>query len=152
MAIFEQSSFLEMSLAELEQTGIPREKILAVPMDQRKEKRRVFDTIHYADGISLFDGAAALGTACMVVGAIYGFVLKWGPILWGLIGLLSGALIGFLLDIWIGKRSVFKHRIQRVPEVVIIVHCDNLRQMESVEATLWDHFALGVAKYVQEGS
>jgi hypothetical protein len=152
MAIFEQTAFIELSLTEIEQLGISRERILAVPMEKRIEKRRVFDTIHYADGISLFDGAAALGTALMVVGAIYGFILKWGPIVWGLIGLLTGAAIGFLLDCLIGKRRVFNRKIERVPEVVVIVQCDSPGQMETVEAALWDHFALGVAKYRQEGS
>jgi len=42
----------------------------------------VLDTT--ADGISLFDGAAVLGAVFMELGVIYGFVLKWGPIAWGL--------------------------------------------------------------------
>jgi hypothetical protein len=152
MAIFEQTAFIELSLTEIEQLGISRERILAVPMEKRVEKRKIFDTIHHADGISLFDGAAALGTALMVIGAIYGFILKWGPIVWGLIGLLTGAAIGFLLDCLIGKRRVFNRKIERVPEVVVIVQCDSPNQMEAVETALWDHYALGVAKYRQEGS
>lgn len=50
----------------------------------------VMDTIHRADGISLFDGAEVSGAILMTLGVVYGFVLKWGPIIWGLIGLLAG--------------------------------------------------------------
>jgi hypothetical protein len=102
-ASFDYSAFLELAIADLEKRGIARKHILAVPLDKRVEERMVMDTIHRADGISLFDGAAVAGAIFMTLGVVYGFILKWGPIIWGLIGLLGGAVLGFLLDYFYGR-------------------------------------------------
>jgi len=99
VASFHYNLHTEIAITKLEQLGIPPEQILAVPLEKRGETRNIFDTIHHADGISMFDGGAILGTACMVLGVIYGFVLEWGPIVWGLLGLAGGFLAGFLLDL-----------------------------------------------------
>ena len=79
IASFEQSIFLELAISALEQRGIQKNQILAVPLDKRTEPRKLLDTIHRADGYSLFDVAAVLGTCGMLLGAIYGMVLNWGP-------------------------------------------------------------------------
>lgn len=143
---FEHSLFLELAITALEQKGIAKEKILAVPLEQKVEKRKFFDTIHRSDGISLFDGAAALGTAFMALGVIYGFVWKWGPIIWGLIGLLCGVFLGFLLDFFTGKERRNKKKVKNIAtEVILIINCSE-NQGEMVEKVLWDHFALGVGK------
>ncbi|MEQ8176116.1 MAG: hypothetical protein ABRQ26_13740 [Syntrophomonadaceae bacterium] len=89
-ASFDYSAYLELAITDLEKRGIAREHILAVPLDKRMEERKLFDTIHRADGMSLFDGAAVSGAIFMELGVIYGFVLKWGPIVWALIGLVGG--------------------------------------------------------------
>lgn len=154
-ASFDYSAFLELAITDLEKRGIAREHILAVPLDKRVEERMVLDTIHRADGMSLFDGAMVLGAILMTLGVIYGFVLAWGPIIWGLIGLLSGAVLGFLLDYFYGR--IFGHRKKRSPrnrvkagecnntEVILTVFCDN-NQYEMVEKVLWDNMAFGVGK------
>jgi hypothetical protein len=54
---FEQSTSLELALANLEQNGVKKENILAVPFEKRREERRYFDNIHRSDGVSLFDVA-----------------------------------------------------------------------------------------------
>ncbi|CQR73812.1 hypothetical protein SOV_33130 [Sporomusa ovata DSM 2662] len=154
-ASFDYSVFLELAITDLEKRGVAREHILAVPLDKRVEERMVLDTIHRADGISLFDGAMVLGAVFMELGVIYGFVLAWGPIIWGLIGLLGGAVLGFLLDYYYGR--FFGHRKKETPrnrvkagecnntEVIITVYCDN-SQYEMVEKVLWDNRAFGVGK------
>lgn len=143
---FEQSASLELAIANLEQNGIKKEKILAVPFDKRREERQLFDSIHRADGVSLFDISAALGTATAVIGASYGFILKWGPIIWGLIGLGVGALVGFIIDYFYTKHKT-KDR-QKVPtpftEVVLIIECEDTKT-ELVEKILWSNLALGVS-------
>lgn len=146
ISTFEQSLFLELAITELEERGIARDKILAVPLDKKVEEKNVFDTIHRADGISLFDGAASLGAVFMILGTIYGFVWKWGPIIWAVIGLFFGAGLGFILDFMIRrKRPNSKKATGQSTEVVLIIKC-NGNQFEMVEKTLWQHFALGVAK------
>ncbi|MDD2619469.1 MAG: hypothetical protein PHC92_02185 [Syntrophomonadaceae bacterium] len=153
-ASFDYSAFLELAITDLEKRGIAREHILAVPLDKRVEERMVLDTIHRADGISLFDGAAVLGAVFMELGVIYGFILKWGPITWGLIGLFGGAFLGFLLDYFYGRiRNRKKEKATRNQqktgesntEVVLTIFCEP-NQYEMVEKVLWDNMALGVGK------
>ncbi|MFA9559033.1 hypothetical protein ACERII_17120 [Evansella sp. AB-rgal1] len=144
---FEHSSYLELAISSLEKVGVKSEHILAVPLANRVEERRLFDTLHRADGISLFDKGAAIGTAFSVVGASVGFVLEWGPIYWGLIGAAGGFILGFLIDYIIFK---VVHKRKRVikgkkSEVVLVVDCPT-ELVEKVEEVLWEHLALGVAK------
>jgi hypothetical protein len=142
IATFENSLFIEMAISALEQKGIPKEKIFAAPLDKRKEPRRLFDTIHRADGISLFDAGAILGTCFMLLGAIYGYVLKWGPIIWGIIGAISGLAIGILIKLWLVKKNN-KGTKKISSEIVLMIRCEEY-QWDSVEQMLWDNLALGV--------
>jgi hypothetical protein len=142
IATFENSLFIEMAISALEQKGIPKEKIFAAPLDKRKEPRQLFDTIHRADGISLFDAGAILGTCFMLLGAIYGYVLKWGPIIWGIIGALSGLAIGILIKLWLVKKNN-KSTKKISSEIVLMIRCEEY-QWDSVEQMLWDNLALGV--------
>ncbi len=144
IATFEQTIFVELALTALEQKGIPKEKILAVPLDKRTEPRKLFDTIHRADGFSMFDAAAILGTVLMLLGSIYGFVLTWGPILWGIIGAVSGIILGFLLKLLIVKKRNFGTK-NITSEIVILIHCDD-SQWETIEKILWDNHALGISR------
>jgi len=154
-ASFDYSAFLELAITDLEKRGVARENILAVPLDKRVEERMLLDTIHRADGISLFDGAAVLGAIFMELGVIYGFVLEWGPITWGLIGLLGGAILGFLLDYFYGRirghkkkkatRNQVKAGEENNTEVILTVFCEN-SQYEMVQKVLWDNRAFGVGK------
>ena len=145
VASFNYCLHTEIAITKVEQLGIRKEQILAVPLEVRGETRHIFDTIHHSDGISLFDGGAILGTVFMVLGVIYGFVWEWGPIIWGLLGLTGGFLAGLLLDISFSK---FKHsqerRNEKNAELFLIVECKE-QQVEQVKKTLWDHQALGVA-------
>jgi len=150
-ASFDYSAFLELAITDLEKRGIAREHILAVPLDKRAEEKMVLDTIHRADGNSLFDGATIVGSIFMELGVIYGFVLEWGPIIWGLIGLLSGAVFGFLLDYFYGritgkkKEKASRKAGENNTEVVLTVYCEP-NQYEMVEKVLWDNMAFGVGK------
>jgi len=145
VASFHYNLHTEIAITKLEQLGIPPEQILAVPLEKRGETRNIFDTIHHADGISMFDGGAILGTACMVLGVIYGFVLEWGPIVWGLLGLAGGFLAGFLLDLLFSKLKHSRERShEQDGELFVLINCDK-DQVKEVEKALWDHLALGVA-------
>jgi hypothetical protein len=144
---FEHSSYLELAITSLEKVGVKKESILAVPLINRVEERRLFDTLHRADGISLFDKGAAIATAFSVVGASVGFVLEWGPIYWGLIGAATGFILGFIIDYIIFKVVHKRNRVVKgkKSEVVLVVECQK-ELVEKVEEVLWEHLALGVAK------
>jgi hypothetical protein len=152
IATFESSIFLELAIAALEQKGITTDNLLAVPLDKRTEPRQLFDTIHRADGSSMLDAATILGTVFMLLGAIYGYVLKWGPILWGIIGAVFGLLLGFLIRFLLLKRQnggrISKSQSSS-SEIVLMILCDK-NKWETVEKILWDNLALGVARLLRE--
>ncbi|MFC4099838.1 hypothetical protein [Paenibacillus xanthanilyticus] len=143
IATFEQSIFLELALSALTHKGLTNEQILAVPLDKRTEPRKLFDTIHSADGFSTMDAAAILGTCLMLLGAVYGYELAWGPIWWGLIGLLTGIAIGFGLKMLLLRKT--KNGAKAITsEVVLVIRCED-RDRESIEELLWNNTALGVS-------
>lgn len=146
IASFSYSMHLELAINYLERKGIRRENIFAVPLDKRDEKRKIFDTINQSDGISLFDVAIILATLFMLGGSIYGFVLKWGPVLCGVVGSIIGALIGFAIDIIPkkGKRNKSK-LIGNTSEIFLLIECEK-KELETVEGILWNNSAIGIAK------
>jgi hypothetical protein len=146
MSTFEHSIYVELALSALEIKKISKENILAVPLNNRTEQRKLFDTIHRSDGLSLFDLASALATAFAVIGASVGFRLEWGPIIWGLIGAIIGFFLGFSIDLMYVKKRKEQRKIKgKTSELIIIIRCSN-DQVQMVEKVLWDNLALGVAK------
>ncbi|MFC7063122.1 hypothetical protein [Halobacillus seohaensis] len=153
MSTFEHTTYLELALSALEMENIPKENILAVPLNNRKVKRKLFDTIHRSDGISLFDLGAAFATVFSVIGASIGFRLEWGPIIWGIIGAIIGFALGFLIDLWFNanKRKRDNKLKRKTSELILIVYCHN-EQADLVEGILWENLALGVAQLEKENS
>lgn len=124
---------------------------MATALDKRTEPRQLFDTIHRADGFSMFDAAAILGTVFMLLGAIYGYVLAWGPIIWGIIGAVFGLLLGFSIKYFILKKKSYGLKSgpkTLTSEVVLIINCDESK-WETVEKILWDNTALGLSRVLQ---
>lgn len=148
IATFEHSLEIELLISELIEIGINKKSILALPLRKREEERKLFDSIHQADGISLFDGAFILGSIFMVLGVIYGFILEWGPIIWGLVGLMFGGVFGFIMDYYIGRfrkkpKKIFKTKL--IPTEVVLIVKSSEEKIEIVEKMLWKRLALGVA-------
>ena len=144
---FESNAFLEMAISTLEKKGIKKENIFVVPLDNRTEERKVFDSLHSSDGTSFVEIGMALATAFSVIGASIGFKLAWGPIYWGLISAFIGFVIGFAIRLFIElvlkkKRRVLKGKHS---EIILIIDCEET-QAELIENILWNHFALGIAK------
>ena len=148
---FENSMYLELAIATLEKRGIRKENIYAIPLDNRMEDRKLFDTIHNSDGTSMIDIGIALATAFSVVGTSIGYILTWGPIVWGMITALVGFVIGFAIRLFTEKILKKQRRLSRGKnsEVILIIDCEETKG-ELVEHILWEHLALGVAK-VREG-
>ena len=141
---FEHSAFFELAINHLQEKGIEKENIVAVPLQNMKDQPKLFDTIHRSDGESLLDSAAILGTVFSVLGASFGFVLTWGPIIWGLLGVAFGAIIGFMIDYLLTKKHK-KSKTNLNTEVILIVNCKE-NEYESVKRILFEDRALGVGE------
>ncbi|WP_026565750.1 membrane protein [Bacillus sp. UNC41MFS5] len=149
IASFEHSLHLELSINELEQKGIKKENIFVVPLVPKIGQSKIFDTIHRSDGTSLMDAPAILGTLLAVLGATYGYILNWGPIIWGLIGLGTGFVLGFIFELLINRKKLYrKRRKESATEVFVLVMCYGT-QSEMVAEVLYEYFAFGVAKVNQ---
>ena len=68
VASFEHSIFLELAITDLEQKGIERNLICAVPLNKMAKERSLFDSLHQADGQSMFDLPSILATIFMTLG------------------------------------------------------------------------------------
>ncbi len=152
-ASFEYSLHLELAISELEQKGVARDSIFAFPLKLRVKEKKIFDSINRADGISLFDGMAACGTFFLIMGAIFGYLWYWGPIIWGLIGLVFGSGLGYTLDRFASRiiryknspaSSITDKKGDRISEVVLIIDCHQ-DQAKMVEGILWENSAIGVS-------
>ena len=141
---FEHSAFLELALNKLQEKGIEKENIVAVPLQNMKDQPKLFDTIHRSDGENLLDLAAVLGTIFSVLGASFGFVLTWGPIIWGLLGLAFGAIIGFMIDYLLTKKHK-KSKTNLNTEVILIVSCKE-NEYDIVKRILFENRALCVGE------
>lgn len=144
-ATFEHSLYIELAIAALESKGV--KNIFAVPLDNRTEDRKLFDTLHRSDGISLSSKGFALAVFISVITTSKGFVWEWGPIYWGIIGAGGGFLLGVIIDLFINKVIRKKQRLIRgkFSEVILIVECKK-EETDMVEKILWGNFAFGVAK------
>jgi hypothetical protein len=145
VSTFDHSIYLELAITAIQMKGIKKENIMAISMDQKGEKVMIFDSMHSSDGLSLFDLPAMLAVIGGIFGGIYGFVLKWGPLLWGLIGIFAGFSIGLISKLIITKKYSDRQKDKRGTEVVLLIECME-SQAEMVKDMLWAHKALGVRK------
>ncbi len=135
VATFDHSIRLEMALEELQEHGVKKGQIFAIPLEKRN-KEAFFDTIHHSDGKSLFDGIALWGAFFCALMTIYGFVLHFGPVIWGMIGLVSGSIFGALLKVVTLKMYKNKEKRSKT-EVVVLVDCEK-DLIWTVETVLWN--------------
>jgi hypothetical protein len=145
VSTFEHSNYLELAITAIQMKGIAKDKILAVAMDKKGEDKKIFDTLHSSDGLSLFDLPMILATMFCIFGSIYGFILTWGPVIWGIIGLFTGFALGLVIKLISTKQYNNRQKKQKATEVVLIIECLE-NQLEMVKDTLWEHNALGVRK------
>lgn len=145
VSTFEHSVYLELVVTAIQMKGIKKENIMAISMDKKGEQRKLFDTTHSSDGLSLFDLPAILAALLGVFGGIYGFVLPWGPLLCGLLAILLGFVLGFIIKLVSTKKYNHRKADKKGTEVVLIIECIE-SQSEMVKDMLWSHNALGVSK------
>ncbi|WP_308635499.1 hypothetical protein [Paenibacillus silvisoli] len=131
VATFDHSPFVEMAIHDIEKLGVPSRDIVALPLENLDSQAHIIDSIHRVDGRSMLDGAMICGTIFAVLGAIYGFVLYWGPVIWGLIGLAAGFIVGLLIEFATAKKKV-KLYANRKSEVLVEVTCSASLQNQMI--------------------
>ncbi|WP_421382901.1 hypothetical protein ACOJQI_01615 [Bacillus salacetis] len=127
LSTFEHSPFVEMAIHDMETLGISPQDIIALPMENLESETHILDSLHRVDGRSILDGAMVGGTVFMLLGSIYGFILAWGPVIWGLIGLVGGFIAGLLIELAISKNKT-KLFSKRKSEVIVQVTCTSSQQ------------------------
>lgn len=143
IALFDHSLKVELAIKELESHDVQRDSILVLSVDKTSMEKKYLDPFN-ADGLNLFI-PASIGMISMLLGSIYGFVLEWGPIIWALIGLISGSVIGILLDI-IWKKKKDKQTLKHHNVDVILMIKTPKEQIETVETILKQHHTIGTSK------
>ena len=145
IATFEHSNFLELAITDLEQKGIDKKRICAIPLHKMIKERALFDTLHQADGQSMFDLPAIIATIFMTLGVAWGFMWKWGPIIWGLLFFVGGLGLGLIIKYLLYKNSLKKNFSANNTEVVLIIDCKS-DEVEMVETVLFNHLAIGIGR------
>ncbi|MTH53176.1 hypothetical protein GKZ89_07095 [Bacillus mangrovi] len=143
---FPYSSSVELVLTEIEKAGVPSKQILAVPLHQMKNFQTVLDTDLSDDGKSLLDLAAVAGSIFMLLGVIYGLVLPWGPVIWGIIGLAGGTVSGFILEFLYKRRKQNQPFSKQENEIILMV-CVQDSLIERVRSIMKSHGAKGLGFY-----
>lgn len=122
IATFDQSPFVEMVIHDVEKLGVPPQNIVALPLENLDSHKHILDNIHHVDGESVLDGAMVSATFFAVLGAVWGFVWHWGPIIWGLIGLFGGFGLGLIIELIVNKKKL-KVFAGKKSEVIIEITC-----------------------------
>ncbi|MDR6549875.1 hypothetical protein [Paenibacillus qinlingensis] len=147
ISTFEHSIELEEALAVLEEMGLSRQEIMTVMMDNHRETSDHNYNSNPNKKTLAFEVGMATSTGATVLGISFGFILYWGPIIWGVISAICGFLLGFIITRVI-QAKVLKHTIrkkERLPELAIIIQCHEGR-LQEVQHVLWEYQALSVGK------
>ncbi|MDF2963605.1 MAG: hypothetical protein K0S39_5340 [Paenibacillus sp.] len=142
---FEHSVELEQALSVLAENGIHETQILAVPMDSHPNKSFAFASEASEQVHRAFEVGMACATACSVLGTSYGFILEWGPLIWGLTSALGGFGLGYGIYRYFFEPRNQKKRLKasRLPEVTVIIRCAANKYSEICKV-LWRYQALTV--------
>jgi hypothetical protein len=142
LSVFNHSVNVEMAVTSLTEAGIAQQNIMASAVEKELSDGKFFDTMHSFNTKSQFDLPMMLGVLLALLGCIYGFVLRWGPVIWGVIGGAAGFAIGLLTKLM----RFNKQKTNRIEsEVVILVSCEG-GKTEEVKKLLRENGALGISE------
>ncbi|QQK75234.1 hypothetical protein HUG15_06200 [Salicibibacter cibarius] len=145
VASFKLNKNLERVIAEIEYNNIDRKNILALPL-AKKIEQKTEKSYHQKS----FEILPITGSIIALFGMIYGFILEWGPILWGLIGLGLGVMIGGVIDVLRIKKTREQKENESLTEVFLLIHCSNKTQAQQMKTLIWKWSPAGVATYTKQ--
>lgn len=150
-ATFKHSNLVEICVNELLEMEISRDKILIVPMEVTSKEVSLLDTMYQSDGQSLMDLAGVLGTVFMLIGTIYGYVLRIGPVLSGTVGLVAGLLSGVIIDyFWTKRKNKVTIQKKEFADIIFTVHCER-KDKRAIMKVCGKNGALAIGIYEPEG-
>jgi hypothetical protein len=145
ISTFEHSIEVEQALAVIEKLGIESASIMTVMMDNNEEQSDNGMTNHPNKKTLGFEVGMACATGLSVLGISFGFITRWGPIIWGLIAAICGFILGYSLTQLLQSnhfKQVLKKK-ERLPELAVIIKCKESHYPD-VRRVLREYRALSV--------
>ena len=144
--LFRPSLALELGINKLKEKGFAGEKLAVIVLDPLTTgKQTLLDSMYSADGMSLVDGIALAASIGMVFGVIYGSVVYIGPIALGLIGMVVGGGVGYLLDRMIHKKKKREHNAPS-GEIIVAVSCRSEEEATQAQSVMKEHQAVALGQ------
>ncbi|GAB6179673.1 hypothetical protein JCM14036_09920 [Desulfotomaculum defluvii] len=142
--LFKPDLILELGIKELKEKGFRGERLKLITLDPcLPSRQRLLDSMYQNDGLSLIDGIAIFSSIGMLFGVIYGSLMTIGSIAMGLIALIIGGLIGYIVDKRINKKRKVKYG-NPSGEVIISVLCENEQQGDMVKNIYKEYRAVAI--------
>jgi len=143
---FEHSIELEQALSNLEPNGIDKSRIIPVLMDTDSSPAIRFTDQRYDQMSKSIEIGIAAATASSVIGISVGFILEWGPIIWGILYAICGFAAAFGVSFWLKPKQMRTRKSDKLPEVTVLVQYDKEEEASSIKTILWQYNALTVGK------
>ncbi|MFP7297145.1 hypothetical protein [Neobacillus niacini] len=143
-ATFKQSIELEQALSELESSYVKADQILVIYMDNEPQQVPLVGRTKDIHSNS-FEAGMASATGSAVIGASIGFVLAWGPIIWGLIFVIIGFTIGYCIYYFLKKDKFHTLNPKKEAEILVIIQCTETLA-HPIKEILWKYQALTVGQ------
>lgn len=139
--LFKPSLTLELGINTLKEKGFDRNRLTVVTLDPCLPKEQtILDSMYKTDGMSMVDGIAMSASVGMLLGVIYGTKIHIGSVALGLIGMVVGGIIGYILDKRIRKNKQPKYDFTP-GEIIVIVECNNKEEAKEAEGIMKQHRA-----------
>lgn len=144
--LFRPSLALELGITELKEKGFTGEKLAVVVLEPLTQGKQVLlDSMYRTDGMSLVDGIAMAASIGMLFGVIYGSLVYIGPVALGLIGMVAGGGVGYLLDQAIQKKRRPKNNAPS-GEIIVAVRCYSEDEAVQAEYIMKEHLAVAIGR------
>jgi len=147
---FPNDTRVMQALHALENSGIGKDRLLVVPMDHSPDSANSHREIgNPISGHTSVEFGLACATGVSVIGISRGFMLAWGPILWGLISAVSGFVFGYGVHKWWESRRLSLMRRKKSSDIHVLVECESAKR-KLIVSVLWKHDALAVGECPNE--
>ncbi|WP_027088256.1 hypothetical protein [Cohnella panacarvi] len=143
---FPNDTRVMQAVLALEKSGVGKDRMLVVPMDHSPDTANSHREIgNPISGHTSVEFGLAFATAVSVIGISRGFMLAWGPILWGLISAASGFALGFGIHKGWERRRMSVMRRKKSSDITVLVECE-AAERKLIVSVLWNHDAFAVGE------